>query len=159
MLTNQDLHALIAQLTQRNLFLATAESCTGGLIAATLTDIPGSSDWFERGFVTYSNLSKAQMLGVSADLIAQHGAVSEQVASAMALGAQHRSRAKVTLSVTGVAGPSGGTETKPVGMVCFGWCVNDDPVITATQYFSGDRQGIRAQAVRFALMELTRILR
>lgn len=108
-------------LADKSLMLATAESCTGGLVAAAITDVSGSSGWFERGFVTYSNEAKSTMLGVPAKLIRDHGAVSEEVARAMAEGALLNSRAQVSLSITGVAGPNGGTPEKPVGMVCFGW--------------------------------------
>ncbi len=112
--------ALLATFRARGLKLATAESCTGGLIAAILTEVPGSSDVFERGFVTYSNEAKAEMLGVPPALIEKHGAVSEAVARAMAEGALKHSRADIAVSVTGVAGPGGGTEAKPVGLVHFG---------------------------------------
>ena len=122
--------------------LATAESCTGGLIACRCTDLAGSSAWFDRGFVTYSNLSKVQMLGVAETLIAQHGAVSEPVAKAMALGAVYRSTAAVSVAVTGVAGPSGGSPEKPVGTVWLAWCI-DGRVHTEWMQFSGDRAQIR----------------
>ncbi|MEG0053190.1 MAG: CinA family protein [Comamonas sp.] len=105
--------------------LATAESCTGGMIAAACTDLAGSSQWFDRGFVTYSNEAKTEMLGVPAELIAQHGAVSEEVVRAMAEGAIRHSRAQVSIAVTGIAGPSGGSAEKPVGTVWVGWCIND----------------------------------
>jgi nicotinamide-nucleotide amidase len=111
---------LLEACREKKLRLTTAESCTGGLIAAILTEVPGSSDVFERGFVTYSNEAKTEMLGVTAELIERHGAVSEEVARAMAAGALENSRADVAVSVTGVAGPGGGTEAKPVGLVHFG---------------------------------------
>ncbi|MEQ1714770.1 MAG: CinA family protein [Hyphomicrobium sp.] len=114
---------LLATLRAKDLKLATAESCTGGLVAALLTEIPGSSDVFERGFVTYSNAAKTEMLGVPADLIASHGAVSAEVAAAMAFGAVAHSRADVAVAVTGVAGPGGGTDIKPVGLVYLAACV------------------------------------
>jgi len=129
-------------LSERSLMLATAESCTGGLVSAAITDISGSSGWFERGFVTYSNEAKSTMIGVPAKLIRDHGAVSEEVAHAMAEGALLNSRAQVSLSITGVAGPGGGTAEKPVGMVCFGWS-NRITTLTATQRFRGDRGQIR----------------
>jgi nicotinamide-nucleotide amidase len=135
----------------RNWMLATAESCTGGWVAASLTAIPGSSAWFERGFVTYSNASKAEMLGVAPDLIERHGAVSEEVARAMALGAQRHSRAQIALSITGVAGPGGGTPDKPVGLVCFGWAVGNLPQVVETKRFSGDREAVRLSSVIHAL--------
>ncbi len=129
-----------------------AESCTGGLIAAALTEIPGSSDIFERGFVTYSNEAKQEMLGVSGDLIATHGAVSAQVAEAMALGALDRSRAQIALSVTGIAGPGGGSAQKPVGLVHFGLARPERPTLLVENRFSGpdggtmSREKIRRQA-------------
>ena len=112
---------LAARLTEKGWMLATAESCTGGMIAAACTDLAGSSQWFERGFVTYSNEAKTEMLGVPAELIAKHGAVSEEVVRAMAEGALRHSRAQVSIAVTGVAGPSGGSAEKPVGTVWVGW--------------------------------------
>ena len=133
--------------------LATAESCTGGLIAGACTDLAGSSDWFERGFVSYSNAAKTELLGVPAELIAQHGAVSEPVARAMAHGAVAHARAQVALAVTGVAGPGGGSADKPVGTVWFGWQL---PGRTETEcrHFDGDRAAVRAQTVAHALAGL-----
>lgn len=155
-----DTQALEANLTQISLrllkhrhMLATAESCTGGLIAAACTDLAGSSQWFERGFVTYSNAAKTQMLGVPAVLIEQHGAVSEAVARAMADGALAHSQAQVSLAVTGVAGPAGGSEAKPVGTVWFGWCVAGE-THSEVQHFGGDRAATRAATVRYALQRL-----
>lgn len=145
-------------LSERSLMMATAESCTGGLVAAAITDISGSSAWFERGFVTYSNEAKTTMLGVPAKLIRDHGAVSEEVAHAMAEGALLNSRAQVALSITGVAGPTGGTPDKPVGMVCFGWC-NRIVTRAETQRFKGDRQQIRRQAAEHALRGLLEMVR
>ncbi|MFT3813476.1 MAG: CinA family protein [Acidovorax sp.] len=133
--------------------LATAESCTGGMIAAACTDLSGSSQWFERGFVTYSNAAKAELLGVPEALIAQHGAVSEPVARAMAEGAVAHSRAQASVAVTGVAGPTGGTADKPVGLVWFGWCVNG-ATHSESQRFAGDRAAVRAATVRHALARL-----
>ena len=147
--------APLAQALQaKNLTLALAESCTGGLIAACCTDLAGSSNWFDCGFVTYSNRAKTQLLGVPAELIAAHGAVSEQVAAAMAQGAVQRSGAGVAVSVTGVAGPSGGTAQKPVGMVCFGFAYAGK-TFAVTQHFLGNRAAVRQQAVAFALQTLT----
>jgi nicotinamide-nucleotide amidase len=137
--------------------MATAESCTGGLIAATCTDLAGSSVWFERGFVTYSNAAKTELLGVDEALIAQHGAVSETVARAMAQGAVARSRAQVALAVTGVAGPSGGSVEKPVGTVWFGWATPSG-VVTQMQRFDGDRAAVRQATVRHALRRLIELL-
>ncbi len=131
--------------------LATAESCTGGWVAQVLTSIPGSSRWFERGFVTYSNLSKREMLGVRAGILARSGAVSEQTARAMAEGALARSRADFALAITGIAGPEGGTPEKPVGTVCFAWAGRQRPTLSVTRHFPGDREAVRRQAVVAAL--------
>jgi nicotinamide-nucleotide amidase len=141
---------LAAALLARGWFLATAESCTGGMIAAACTDLAGSSGWFERGFVTYSNEAKTELLGVPGPLIAQHGAVSEPVAQAMAHGAIAHSRARVAVAVTGVAGPTGGSAAKPVGTVWFGFAV-DGRVTSERQLFAGDRAAVRAATVRHAL--------
>jgi len=142
--------------------LATAESCTGGLIAAALTELAGSSRWFERGFVTYSNESKHELLGVRLDTLAEYGAVSEAVAAQMAEGALARSRAALALAVTGIAGPGGGSAAKPVGTVCFGWAVRREAdtvsdaagllqVVVETRCFAGDRQSVRLQTAFHAL--------
>jgi nicotinamide-nucleotide amidase len=138
--------------------LATAESCTGGMIAAALTDIAGSSDVVERGFVTYSNEAKTDLLGVPAALIVQHGAVSQPVAAAMASGAIAHAPVDVAVSVTGVAGPGGGSAGKPVGLVHFGAARKGGPVVTEHQIFTGDRDQVRAAATKRALellIELT----
>ncbi|MDE2414970.1 MAG: CinA family protein [Comamonadaceae bacterium] len=159
-----DTQALDAYLTYisstllaRGWMLATAESCTGGMIAAACTDLAGSSQWFERGFVSYSNAAKTELLGVPAGLIAQHGAVSEPVARAMAEGAVQHSAAQVSVAVTGVAGPTGGTPDKPVGTVWFGWCVAG-ATHSAMMHFAGDRAAVRAQTVRHALARLAQLL-
>jgi nicotinamide-nucleotide amidase len=131
--------------------VATAESCTGGLVAAALTDIAGSSDVVDCGFVTYSNDAKMAMLGVPDDLLAAHGAVSEPTARAMASGALSHSRAAVAVSITGVAGPSGGSAAKPVGMVVFGRAVKGGAVAAHTRYFTGTRTDVRRQAALYAL--------
>jgi nicotinamide-nucleotide amidase len=131
--------------------LTTAESCTGGLVAAACTELSGSSAWFERGFVTYSNAAKTEMLGVPAELIAAHGAVSEAVAQAMAAGALRHSAAQIAVAITGVAGPLGGSVDKPVGTVCFAWAWPGG-VFSERVQLSGDRAGIRQAAVRHALM-------
>lgn len=144
---------LAACLQQKNWQLATAESCTGGLIAATCTDLAGSSVWFERGFVTYSNASKTELLGVDAALIEQYGAVSEEVARAMVKGAIANSSAQVAVAVTGIAGPSGGTVAKPVGTVWFGWATPAG-VISERRRFDGDRAAIRLATVQYALQRL-----
>ena len=138
--------------------LVTAESCTGGLIAGACTDLAGSSAWFERGFVTYSNAAKTEQLGVDATLIAAHGAVSEPVVRAMVLGALQRSRAQVAVAVTGVAGPTGGSADKPVGTVWFGWATPTG-VHTEVQQFAGDRAAVRAATVQHALARLEALLK
>ena len=137
--------------------MATAESCTGGLIAGACTDLSGSSNWFERGFVTYSNAAKAEMLGVDPALIDAHGAVSEPVARAMAEGAVRHARAQVSVAVTGVAGPTGGSADKPVGTVWFGWHVAGQTT-SEMRRFDGDRAAVRAQTVAHALAQLTALL-
>jgi len=138
-------------LLSREWRLATAESCTGGGIAAALTDIAGSSQWFERGFVTYSNEAKQEMLGVSADTLAKQGAVSEATVREMVIGALAHSRAQIAVAVSGIAGPSGGTADKPVGMVCLAWLVAGAEPVVSTEHFSGDRAAVRAQTVERAL--------
>lgn len=154
---SSSLDALVSQLATHLIThgaaLATAESCTGGLIAASLTDLAGSSAWFERGWVTYSNAAKSQELAVPADLIEQQGAVSEAVAAAMANGARLHAHTEFAIAVTGIAGPQGGSADKPVGTVCFGWAT---PWHTDTQIrcFAGDRRQVREQSVRHALAGL-----
>jgi len=150
---------LVSHLLGLGFQLSTAESCTGGLIAASCTDVAGSSAWFDRGFVTYSNASKTQMLGVPQSLIESQGAVSEAVARSMALGALYRSQAAVTVAVTGIAGPTGGSTEKPVGTVCFAWVLANDQMISETKHFAGDRQQIRQQACDFSLRKLLDLLR
>ncbi|QKO23975.1 CinA family protein [Rhodoferax sp. BAB1] len=137
--------------------LVTAESCTGGLIAGACTDLSGSSNWFERGFVSYSNTAKNELLGVETALLKQHGAVSEEVARAMAAGALARSRAQVAVAVTGVAGPTGGTPDKPVGLVWFGFALPGQ-VLTEKMNFPGDRAAVRAATVTHALQRLNELL-
>ena len=144
-------------LLARGWMLATAESCTGGMIAAACTDLAGSSQWFERGFVTYSNEAKEQQLGVDPALIAQHGAVSEVVVRAMAFGAVRHSRAQVGVAVTGIAGPTGGNAQKPVGTVWFGFQV-DGRLASEMRRFDGDRAAIRTAAVQHALARLLELL-
>jgi nicotinamide-nucleotide amidase len=145
-------------LKAHGLQLTTAESCTGGAIAQTITEIAGSSAWFERGFITYSNASKTALLNVPAALIAQHGAVSEEVAKAMAEGALANSNAQIAISTTGIAGPSGATPGKPVGTVCFGWARHGHETRTNRVLYKGDRQSVRQQAVAHALQELLLII-
>ena len=146
---------LSEQLIQQDRMLVTAESCTGGGIAYAITELPGSSNWFERGFVTYSNAAKQEQLGVPHELIAGYGAVSEQVAAAMALGALQHSHADFSVAVTGIAGPDGGTEEKPVGTVCFGWGQRGAEARTARVVFDGNRQQVRELSILTALQGLT----
>ena len=138
--------------------LVTAESCTGGWAAQAVTAIAGSSDWFERGFVTYSNAAKEEMLGVRHGTIARHGAVSEATAREMALGALKHSRGTIALAITGIAGPSGGSATKPVGTVCFAWARKGHAASTETRRFSGDRESVRRQSVEYALRKVLELL-
>ena len=131
--------------------LVTVESCTGGWVGKTITDLSGSSAAFTGSFVTYSNEAKQQMVGVQLETLKTYGAVSEEVAAEMATGAIQKTDAQVAVSITGVAGPSGGTEAKPVGMVCFGWAFKDHKPETTVCYFDGNRDEVRKQAVAFAL--------
>ncbi len=155
-MSQADLESLAAELgtalLASRLRLASAESCTGGWVGQVLTAIAGSSAWFERGFITYSNESKQELLGVSAATLAHHGAVSEATAREMAVGALAHSRADFALAITGIAGPTGGTPAKPVGTVCFGWCLRGEPPSAETQHFTGDRAAIRRAAVEHALL-------
>ena len=144
---------------RRKVVLATAESCTGGGLAAAITCIAGSTKWFDRGFVTYSNDAKKQMLGVSQRTLRNHGAVSEQVAREMASGALRHSPADISVSLTGIAGPSGGSRSKPVGLVWFAWAVRGGPVQSRAFRFRGDRVEVRRQAVAMALQGLVDLLR
>jgi nicotinamide-nucleotide amidase len=138
-------------LTARGLWLATAESCTGGWIAEAVTAIAGSSGWFDRGFVTYSNAAKTDMLGVRGETLDTHGAVSEATVSEMAAGALARSRADLAVAVSGVAGPGGGSAAKPVGTVCLAWARRGAPTATTTVHLAGDRAAVRRQTVLLAL--------
>ncbi len=138
-------------LRTRGWTVACAESCTGGLISRALTETAGSSEWFERGFVTYSNAAKIDLLGVGSATLAAQGAVSEAVAREMAEGALARSRAQMSLAVTGIAGPGGAVPGKPVGTVCFGWAALDSEAITETLHLEGDRRAVRARAAAHAL--------
>lgn len=157
-----DLYRLAADLGEtlrrQGLMLAAAESCTGGWVAQAVTAVPGSSEWFERGFVTYSNAAKCEMLGVQAQTLERHGAVSEAAVREMAEGALVRSHARVALAVSGVAGPGGGSRDKPVGMVCFAWVLAGQPTRAATRYFSGDREAVRRQSVQAALQGVLDLL-
>ncbi len=138
-------------LAARGWCCATAESCTGGLVAGAITDVAGSSDWFDRGFVTYSNEAKTELLGVAAETLARYGAVSEATAQAMVEGALAASRANLAVAVTGIAGPGGGSTGKPVGTVCFAWMRRGETAITVTRLFTGDRRAVRRAAVAEAL--------
>jgi len=155
---DEELAALAAQLgkalVRRGWMLATAESCTGGWIAKTVTATAGSSAWFERGFVTYSNESKVELLGVSPATLAHQGAVSKEAAQEMADGALARSHADLAVAVTGIAGPSGGSADKPVGMVCLAWSARRSEGTVKTRHFKGEREAVRRQTVVTALKEL-----
>ncbi len=155
---DDDLEKLAAELgaalLARGAWLAAAESCTGGWLAQSVTAIAGSSAWFDRGFVTYSNAAKTEMLGVPATTLERHGAVSEATARAMAQGALAHSRADWAVAITGVAGPSGGSPDKPVGTVCFAWAAKDGGCAAQTRHFAGDRAAVREQSVRHALRGL-----
>lgn len=156
--------ALARTLIERGWKIALAESCTGGLVSTTLTDLAGSSDWFERGYITYSNAAKTECLDVPAEMIDSFGAVSEQVAKAMAQGARSNADVNAAIAITGIAGPTGGSPEKPVGTVCFGWAIKKNidqdtvDVITSTMHFKGDRQTVREQACDYALTELISLL-
>ena len=147
-----------AKLKAQGLMLTTAESCTGGWVAQAVTAIAGSSDWFERGFVTYADVAKQEMLGVSAATLARHGAVSEQTAREMAAGALAHSRALVAVAITGIAGPSGGSPEKPVGTVCFAWSRKNAAPVAQTRHFDGDRESVRRQSVIVALQGVLELL-
>jgi len=146
--------ALGSACLQRRLLLATAESCTGGWAAQVITHTAGSSGWFERGFVTYSNDAKTEMLGVRPETLQGFGAVSPETAAEMAAGALKNSNAMISLAITGIAGPTGGSPGKPVGTVCFAWCRVGEVATAETVLFSGDREAIRRQAVVYALRGL-----
>ena len=145
-------------LKQAGRSVATAESCTGGWLGAVLTSIPGSSLWYERGFVSYSNMAKREMLGVKTETLTRHGAVSEATARAMAEGALAHSQADLTVAITGIAGPTGGTPEKPVGTVCFAWAARKQPTQVSTAHFGGDREMVRRQSVIAAIEGLNRLL-
>jgi nicotinamide-nucleotide amidase len=145
-------------LKAHGLMLATAESCTGGGVAQAITEVAGSSAWFERGFVTYSNLSKQQMLGVSENTLSQHGAVSEMAVREMVAGALQHSAAQVALAVSGIAGPDGGTPDKPVGTVWFAWGATRGEIHAQRHQLAGNRSEVRVQAVRIALQGVVNLL-
>ena len=160
--SDEELHQLAAELGDkliaRGWMLATAESCTGGWAGQLLTSLPGSSQWYERGFITYANAAKIEMLGVPPEVIDEHGAVSEETASAMAAGALAHSHAQATLAISGIAGPGGGTPQKPVGLVCYGWALEDGTVMSSTCRLDGDREEIRSRAVAAAMRGLIELL-
>ena len=139
------------ELKRHGLMLVTAESCTGGWVAEAVTMVPGSSEWFERGFVTYTHSSKREMLGVAEDTLGRHGAVSEPTVREMVTGALNRSHGQIAVAVSGVAGPGGGTPAKPVGTVCFGWGSKDRAPASETRRFPGDREAVRRRSVEHAL--------
>jgi len=154
-MTHEILYKLAARvgriLKARKLMLVTAESCTGGWLGEAATMVPGSSDWYERGYITYTYISKREVLRVSRRTLAKFGAVSEQTAREMALGALKISHAQVAVAVTGTAGPSGGTREKPVGTVCFAWAQKKGRISSQTMHFKGDRHAVRRQSVKHAL--------
>lgn len=160
--TDQNLYELAAQvgiaLRTRNLILATAESCTGGWIGKVITDVPGSSGWFDRGFITYSNVAKTDLLGVNAAILNKYGAVSAEVVTAMAAGALERSRAHVTVAVSGIAGPDGGSADKPVGTVYMAWALRDGLIQTELHHFVGNRDQVRLETVAIALQGVLDVL-
>ncbi|MDT3705439.1 MAG: CinA family protein [Thiobacillus sp.] len=160
--SDEELHQLARELGEKLLhrgwMLATAESCTGGWAGQLLTSLPGSSQWYERGFITYANAAKVEMLGVPEATLATHGAVSEETAGAMASGALAHSHTQAALAISGIAGPGGGTPQKPVGLVCYGWALADGTVMSSTCRLSGDREEIRSRAVAAALRGLIDLL-
>jgi len=157
-LNQEMLEALAAELgatlAERGWMLAAAESCTGGWAAQAITSVAGSSAWFDRGFVTYSNEAKRDMLGVRAETLAEHGAVSEATVREMAEGALRHSRAQAAFAISGIAGPGGGSDSKPVGTVCFAWSAAGQPAAAETRHFDGDRCLVRMQAVAYALRRM-----
>lgn len=146
--------ALGQRLKKHEWKLVTAESCTGGGLAYFITDIPGSSEWLERGYVTYSNTAKQELLGVETATLNQYGAVSQETAHAMAEGALKHSEAQISVAITGIAGPGGGSVDKPVGMVWFGWAGIHADTLTEVRHFSGDRHAVRKESIQFALQRL-----
>ncbi len=162
-MVNRDLEQLAREVGQTllhaGLRLVTAESCTGGWVGEAVTAIAGSSDWFDRGFITYSNAAKREVLGVTAATLQRHGAVSEETAREMALGALKHSKAQISIAITGIAGPGGGSTDKPVGTVCFAWAKNDAALLSERHLLSGDREAVRYQSVQIALRGLIAIAR
>ena len=161
--SDQELLALAEELARaamrKGWWIATAESCTGGWIGMLITSLPGSSNWYDGGFITYSNEAKQEMLGVPAAVIETHGAVSEETAREMAKGAIAHSRADAALSVSGIAGPAGATPGKPVGTVCMGWALRNGTVLSTTCRMGGDRQEVRARAVAAAVRGLLELMK
>ena len=160
--SDEELHQLATELGDklqaRGWMLTTAESCTGGWVGQLVTAIPGSSNWYERGFITYANAAKVEMLGVPAETLDTYGAVSEDTASAMAAGALKHSHAQAALAISGIAGPGGGTREKPVGLVCYGWALADGSLMSSTCRLDGDREEIRSRAVAAALRGLIELI-
>ena len=160
--SDEELHQLACELADklraRGWMLATAESCTGGWVGQLITALPGSSQWYERGFITYANAAKIEMLGVPAELIETLGAVSEETAAAMAAGALKYSHAQTALAISGIAGPGGGTPQKPVGLVCYGWALADGTVMSSTCRLDGDREEIRSRAAAAAMRGLIELM-
>ncbi len=161
-MANDNLYKLAARvgkaLKTRKLMLVTAESCTGGWVGEAVTMVPGSSDWYERGFITYTYISKRELLGIKRQTLDKFGAVSEQTAREMAAGALKNSHAQVAVSVSGTAGPAGGTRDKPVGTVCFAWVLKKGRVASETRHFKGDRRAVRRKAVVRALQGMLEML-
>ncbi len=161
-MTDQQLYQLAVQvgaaLTAKGMMLATAESCTGGWIAQAVTAVPGSSAWFERGFVVYTYIAKREMLGVKPETLEQYGAVSLETVREMTAGALERSHAQVAVSVSGTAGPTGGSPAKPVGTVCIGWGVAQRPLNAVVKQFCGGREAVRRQSVAFALEQVLAVV-
>ncbi len=160
---NEEIYILAERLgrllSAKSMQIAAAESCTGGGIAKAITEVPGSSGWFDRGFVTYSNLAKQQMLGVSEQTLSEFGAVSDVTIREMLIGALQHSSADCAIAVSGIAGPGGGTPDKPVGTVYFGWIQKPDIIETSQQLFSGNRYEIRTQAVVYALTMANQVMK
>ena len=157
MIEEFSLQQLTARLRECGLMIATAESCTGGLVAKLLTDAAGSSSWFECGFVTYSNGSKMEMLGVSGQTLSDYGAVSQETVKEMVIGVLRNSRAQAALAISGIAGPSGGDAEKPIGTIWFAWAVKGRH-LEEKMYFDGDRDAVRTQAAQYALSGMVRML-
>jgi nicotinamide-nucleotide amidase len=145
-------------LKEKGWMLATAESCTGGWVGEAVTAVAGSSAWYDRGFITYTNEAKQEMLGVSTQTLARHGAVSEATVREMAAGVLQHSRAAISLAISGIAGPTGGSPGKPVGTVCFAWAIRDGALKSESRVFPGDRRAVRRQAVEHALQGVLALL-